>query len=384
MVIKVPKGGRCPCRKRISHILQCQEEYAIDQKLCLEKYDTMWLQTDAYAVYTRSSEGPEIYHYFPSSPQPLLVTQNDNSPLAAHLVTQQMDPPHAALMITQQEASKKYASYNDVLLTAKQLADTTSNNREQREYANHFMKSLMQLFCTGDAEAVKKGMVDYISQAGLKFGHAQSGHMFENIDGSMMLSPLRGGDTTACAKNRSRKMGAIERNLKKPAKTKRFTHIAASGKIIEADIPLLGSSLTRTCTFCTNRGHRITSCRVREGYGTLLDFASRRVFAEGVLNATRFLTKPREGELTEALVMEELPDKIMCLVVHNRFLIDANITTPHSANNFCLECTVLRTGAQVDELYSRALFKLSPVTIYATKSMSVKLISQLQFADSSS
>ncbi len=110
MVIKVPKGGCCPCRKRISHIFQCQEEYAIDQKLCLEKYDTIWLQTDAYAAYTRSRDGPEIDHYFPSSPQPLLVTQNENSPLAAHCVTQQVDSPHAAQLMTQQEASKKYAS----------------------------------------------------------------------------------------------------------------------------------------------------------------------------------------------------------------------------------------------------------------------------------
>lgn len=282
-------------------------------------------------------------------------------------------------MVTQQEKPTKYASYNEIMATAKQLADTTSNNREQRNHVNHFLKSLILLFRTGNTEDVKQGMIDYIDQAALKFGRAQSGHLFENADGTKMLSPLHGGDTASNAKNRSRIMGAFE---KKKHTASRGAPYIEKKNTAEGEVPLLGSSLTRTCTFCNNRGHRITSCHEREQYGSLLDLSSWLAFSEGVFNATRFLTKPRDGELLRRIVLEELPDKIMCLIVHNRFLIDASTTTPHSANNFCLECSVLRAGAQVDARYSRALFKVSPVAIYATKSNSVRLISQLQFADS--
>ena len=52
-VILVPKGGRCPCRKRISHVFQCKEKYAIDKRFILDKYDSMRLQEDIYRLNDR-------------------------------------------------------------------------------------------------------------------------------------------------------------------------------------------------------------------------------------------------------------------------------------------------------------------------------------------
>jgi len=82
--------------------------------------------------------------------------------------------------------------------------------------------------------------------------------------------------------------------------------------------------------------------------------------------------------------MENVPRTTMCLVVHNRFFIDADVNFPYSASNLCLECTVLRDVARVDEMYCNALFKANEVAIWATSAQNKRLISQLQLADGDS
>lgn len=289
-VILIPKGGRCPCHKRISHQFQCKEEYIVDGCFLLEKYNGRWLHPEVFRIEQSKKEAHDeisvgsVDDIIDQQQAHITEQENNSEEQVMEIGMNKLSSENQAQTIPQQDiflpTTRKQANssvtYRDVKAVANELADTTSNNGEQRAYACCFMKSLIQLFRTGDTNAVTKSMVEYISKIGQEFCRVQRGHIFNDVNGNALLSPLRGGDTSSTAKNKCRIRSAMEYSSKNNTKT--TANATKRAKVSEAETLAIGSRSTKTCSFCGACGHQITHCPEQRRYGILLTFTEKKRF----------------------------------------------------------------------------------------------------------
>jgi hypothetical protein len=66
----------------------------------------------------------------------------------------------------------------------------------------------------------------------------------------------------------------------------------------------------------------------------------------------------------ERLICKEFPKNVKCLVIHQKFLINQNVTTVSIENNVCVECTIIRNNYEIDSNERKMLFEPATVLRY--------------------
>ena len=149
--------------------------------------------------------------------------------------------------------------------------------------------------------------------------------------------------------------------------------IIPSDVIAECTLLPQGTNGTKSCGLCKGRGHNRMRCqRLLHDFGQypipLSDQSQRKKVALS-LNAVEFNGSPifRRPFDDKRSIITEFPKHVKCLVIHQRYMINGNVSSLYSNNNICIECTIIRQDYGILENEKKILFDPGSLLGYIMK-----------------
>ena len=139
----------------------------------------------------------------------------------------------------------------------------------------------------------------------------------------------------------------------------------------------------RACSFCKKAHHFVGKCPTLLQHG-VPPIAARDTKARTKLQAELtaiggIVTYTREVD-DQRTLYTTLPRRIGAIFIFKRLYVK-NITEKEHHDNYCVECTIYKTGGEEHELYSRSLFLVSCIAGFVIRSTTNHIISMLQYTN---
>ena len=173
-----------------------------------------------------------------------------------------------------------------------------------------------------------------------------------------------------------------KRSVKKASQKATTNRISPSQLYTSNEHQILPPARTknRTCGFCRKSGHFQKNCPSLLCYNkaplVLKDKTVRDVLCRDLNNTGKYTTHIRDAG-DHRNVVRNFPTGVVGVVIHRILLISNNLVHPNCAENFCLECTVLKEGGEC-EFFTKALFNVASVGAFITKSKTNIIICEVE------
>jgi hypothetical protein len=260
-------------------------------------------------------------------------------------------------------------------LTLSQLCHSATKNGKLT-YHQFVAEKATNLFCLAQTDQVKLGalsqLLDQLTSR-LRNGHSITVALF---DATMPLDQENPGATPAMGTlksapntynhNQFKSTREIQRKLAQPKQPKRSALLSLVGQSNDlAHVPPPRPQ-NKTCSICRRPGHQRGSCpKIHKFKAPPLDMGksltSHHELSTALSKVLRYkislcpLDDQREVSIS-------LPNRILGLVIHQRFYLDRTST------KMCLECTILGPTGDCHTTFQNFLFNVEVVASYVTRS----------------
>jgi hypothetical protein len=396
------KNQRCQCSRRTAFLSQCAHEYAVDGAFVVDKWWDRFYNSHTYDKLV-----------VPSRFAPSLITQNHVGDIEATDLTAEsedgQDGDNTGMLDPEDDSDDEEVDVTLAELRPPESIETDQNMDDSSvdpvRLNYGVVLQMFQELCRAVGND-QKYLASAFSNAELMLSRVRQGQHIdvtfdldehdlsidtdtgrvpnkENIPVRGIACQVHGG--AASNMNRMRSYGEVirKRTVKKASQKARSSRISPSQLYSSNEHQILppARTSTRTCGLCRKSGH------FQKNYPSLLcykkaplvlkDKTIRDVLCRDLNNSGKYTTHIRDAG-DHRNVVRNFPTGVVGVVIHRRLLISTNLVQPNCAENFCLECTVLKQGGGECEVFTKALFNVPSVGAFITKSKSNIIICEVE------
>jgi hypothetical protein len=225
----------------------------------------------------------------------------------------------------EQPAAVSDVSYHDVRRLALELADVTSRSKGLREAAFHFLTEMLRAIrSSGDGSSVVHLMnTSILPDVATNFRSLISSEQDTLNNQMLMHKPIQARPPQGGNKSVRRLKSAVEKRT------------------------VRGGGLTKSCIFCKQK-HTINNCPVLKQYGhRMVEKDHCHHLAKTVNDAYAYYTAILPLERADDTILQSIPNKATCVIVHKRFAKNTSSTTINGHAEFVFCCTILGTNGDI-------------------------------------
>jgi hypothetical protein len=383
LAYNIRTGERCPCSWRISYSGQCAHELYSDAKFHAEKWDQRWYNNKYHGTVVPSSWNSHLLTGAGADAENNEHTadEENNEDTAGEQI------PQADGGIIQLAASNQTAppqlTYSYLVLQFRELASIIQHDQRQMTDCAALIEDM------SNRARNRRSLVAYFPD---ERAHAPSRL---NEQRNVNKEPVTSVSNTPKARNTKRKMSAAEKQMRKRQKTlyhgdHEHGDDGDDGSWREKP-PVLKEPArarnTKTCRLCRQGGHQVARCPLVQIYGGRFlttrnaqkSQSERNHLANSLSDPAVYTTGARSVGQAEVPMATSLPPigKDGVLVIHRRVYIDRAHPQLDSVENMCFECTLIKTGGDLEAEYSSRLFELGCIRNHVTKNLRSLILSLL-------
>jgi hypothetical protein len=387
--------------------VQCAHEYAIDGKFRVDKYSQRWYPSWSPLLESLSNEGV-LRRSNIEQHEPVVQVENSTEshvpipgdvqqdPMQVNFAYEEVnDNDNTGLVLSDGDSTQMdnpVPSFIEVRQLGIDLAEAVSQDSERRLYLHALQKGMLSIIRTKSVSLFKERVQSALLQ------NDEPNNLFQEVNNDnsnqVIQSPLRArpsqGGRTECLRKRSSVEGP--RVYRRPSKKQvdMSSGVNMSQGLSQAGTeerdPISRPPGTKSCGFCKQSGHTITSCMRRLEFGVLLEEHDRRILAANIYKLQSYRTEKFPEERSNEVVFQAIPGKTMCVVLWKRFVKKNASTSVNGSQEIICECTILKDGAATMEFpsssrqlfqYDKCLFTVSAIAGYVHPSNKRKVISNL-------
>ena len=355
--VVIPNGGNCTCKYRIAYGCPCAHELAINKKFVINQYSNRWLCDTSFQqrfehLSPTTIVTNELHYDVTSGPKENLEREIETTGHSSEF-TQHEVPNNS-----NRSGETPSIDYVELTRVANELIRCAVNDSN---LCNKIYRSLV--IWTQKLRNKDEFEISFLSGKKLSTNAVVDVEKDSNLP---LPASVRPAQVNAAQK---RKKSIRERQLaRKSSKTS-----SSSDVIAECTLLPHGTNGTKSCGLCKGRGHNRMRCqRLLHDFGQypipLSDQSQRKKVALS-LNAVEFNGSPifRRPFNDKRSIIKEFPKHVKCLVIHQRYLINGNVSSLYSNNNICIECTIIRQDYGILENEKKILFDPGSLLGYIMK-----------------
>ena len=355
--VHIPINGKCICKYRMAYGCPCAHERLINKEFKAETFSKRWFCSSTFArlfPHIQPSIAMSHTHNETDFVNSNIVLQPDimdldNAKDAYPTIHLDELPQHCLQSPNGIIPKSRSVQFNELTRVAHELIRSVINDSEM---SRNVFTNLIQW--TDNIRKKEKFEIIFHNSSNKK---TTTDEMTTN---ATVQNPLTASTKTASTVAASRRM----------ISTRERNRISKSGRNQECTQIPKGRSFSKSCALCRGKGHTKMKCiKLLQEFGKfpvpLTDTSQRNKIGHS-LNSNQLSGTPvfHRSFSDERLICKEFPKNVKCLVIHQKFLINQNVTSVSVENNVCVECTIIRNNYEIDSNERKMLFEPATVLRY--------------------